>query len=213
VHSVVVADDMKEFREGVYEMLRREEDIEIVGHASTGDEAIKVVEAQQPDVVLMDIKMPGVNGIEATHHIVMASPHIRVLVITMYEDDDLVFAAMRAGARGYLLKGADKAEVTRAIRAVVKGEAIFGPGIAHRLMRYFAALPSPSEVVFPELTKREREILTLMAQHLDNNRIASQLGISVKTVLNKVSDILNKLQVADRTEAVILAREKGLGHH
>ena len=209
--TIIAADDSNKFREGLRAMLRREVDIEIVGEASTGSEAIKAAEAQQPDVVLMDLKMPDVNGIEATYHIVMTSPHIRVLVITMFEDDDSVFAAIRAGARGYLLKGADKAEVTSAIRAVAKGEAIFGPGIAQRLMHYFAALPSLSEVAFPELTKREREILALMAQGLDNQKIADYLKINSHTVANRVSDILSKLQVADRTTAILLAREKGFG--
>jgi DNA-binding NarL/FixJ family response regulator len=159
----------------------------------------------------MDIQMPDVNGIEATRQILETSPHIGILMLTMFEDDDSVFAAMRAGARGYLLKGALKAEVVRAIRGISSGEAIFGPAIARRLMDYFASPRLDTAPVFPELTAREHEILTLMAQHRTNPEIATRLSLSPKTVRNIVSSIFNKLQVADRAQAIVRAREAGLG--
>lgn len=160
----------------------------------------------------MDIKMPGINGIEATRHILSISPHMKVLVITMFEDDDSVFAAMRAGARGYLLKDADQDELVRAVKAVYRGEAIFSPAIAQRLIHYFSALPqTASAIAFPDLTEREREILHLIAQGLINVAIAKHLTLSLKTVQNHVSNIFSKLQVADRAQAIIRAREAGLG--
>lgn len=158
----------------------------------------------------MDINMPGVNGIEATRRILHLSPSIGVLVLTMYEDDDSVFAAMRAGARGYLLKGVDQAEVLRAINAVSSGEAIFSPSIARRLIHYFSTLEKTASPVFPELTDREREVLTLIAQGQTNAAIAEKLVLSPKTVRNHVSTIFSKLQVASRAEAIIRARDAGL---
>jgi len=209
---ILVADDHAQFRAGIRAMLRREAELELVGEVATGAEAINAAETLQPDVVLMDLHMPGVNGIEATRQILATSPHIRILVLTMFEDDDSVFAALRVGARGYLLKGADKAEIVRAIRAVERGEAIFGPAIAQRLMHYFAApRPAPAVLAFPELTDREREILTLIAQGMSNSEIADRLVVSLKTVRNHVSNIFSKLQVADRTEAILRARNAGLG--
>lgn len=210
---LLVADDHGRFRDGVRAMLRREDEIELVGEATTGDEAIAAADALQPDVVLMDLRMPGTNGIEATRRILETSPHMRVLVLTMYEDDDSVFAALRAGARGYLLKGADKVEILRAIGAVSSGEAIFGPAIAQRLMRYFA-LPRPAmaPIAFPELTEREREILARIAQGWSNQEIATSLVVSLKTVRNHVANIFSKLQVADRTQAILQARKAGLGN-
>jgi DNA-binding NarL/FixJ family response regulator len=183
-----------------------------VGQAATGAEAIAQAEALQPDVILMDIQMPGLNGIEATRHITRASPHIGVIMVTMFEDDESVFAAMRAGARGYILKGADQEEVLRTIRSVARGEALFGPAIAARLMNFFAAPRSAiSPNIFPELTEREREVLHLIAQGYNNGRIASELRLVLKTVRNHVSNILNKLQVADRAEAIVRARMAGFG--
>jgi DNA-binding NarL/FixJ family response regulator len=209
---ILIADDHTLFRDGLSALLDSVPDTEVVGEAAAGDEAIVQAEALQPDVVLMDIQMPGVNGIEATRRIVRTNPHIGVIVITMFEDDDSVFAAMRAGARGYVLKGADQAEMLRVIRAVARGEALFGPGIAERLMGFFATPPrAASAEVFPELTDREREVLELIAQGRDNRTIAGQLVISPKTVRNYVSNIFGKLQVADRAQAIIRAREAGLG--
>lgn len=209
---VLIADDHTLFREGLRALLDSVGDTEVVGEAATGDEAIAQAAELQPDVILMDIQMPGVNGIEATRRILRTSPHIGVIVVTMFEDDASVFAAMRAGARGYVLKGADQEEVLRVIRAVVRGEALFGPAIADRLINFFSRPRPVSSEVFPELTDREREVLDLIAQGYDNATIAQQLVISPKTVRNHVSNIFSKLQVADRAEAIIRAREAGLGH-
>ena len=210
---VLVADDNPRFRAGLKALLTAAPDTEVAGEATTGDEAVALANRLQPDVILMDIQMPGLNGIEATRRILSTSPHIGILVLTMFEDDDTVFAAMRAGARGYLLKGALKAEILRAIRGVASGEAVFGPAIARRLMQYFAAprqSPNVPADTFPDLTEREREILTLIAQGRDNQAIADRLFLSLKTVRNHVSSILAKLQVADRTQAAVRAREAGL---
>jgi DNA-binding NarL/FixJ family response regulator len=184
----------------------------VIGEATTGAEVITQAADLQPDVVLMDIKMPGTNGIEATREIVHTSPHVGVLVVTMYEDDDFVFSAMRAGARGYVLKGANQAEMLRAIRAVANGEVIFGPGIAQRVISFLSAPhPTAQARAFPELTERETEVLSLLAQGRTNEEIAGELVLSLKTVRNHVSNIFSKLQVADRAQAVIRAREAGLG--
>ena len=210
---ILIADDSAPFRDGLRGLLQSIDDVEVVGEATTGDEAIRLARDLQPDVILMDIQMPGVNGIETTRQIVHTSPHISILMLTMFEDDDSVFAALRAGARGYLLKGALKAEILRAIRSVNSGEAIFGPAIAKRLMQFFAAPLSPAPPrVFPELTEREREILGLMAQGDSNTEIADRLVLSPKTVRNHISIIFSKLQVADRAQSIIRARDAGLGH-
>jgi DNA-binding NarL/FixJ family response regulator len=188
-------------------------DFEVVGEATTGEEAVVRAADLQPDVVLMDLQMPEVNGIEATRRILQESPSIRVLVVTLFEDEDSVFMALRAGARGYVLKDADEEEMVHAIRAVGKGEAIFSPNVATRVLAYFA-FSSPegaSPQVFPTLTEREREILNLIAQGHPNPSIARQLSLSTKTVGNYVSNIFTKLQVADRAQAIIRAREAGLG--
>jgi DNA-binding NarL/FixJ family response regulator len=212
---VLVADDHPFFRDGLRVMLEATPDTELVGEAADGVEAVNLAHTLRPDVILMDLRMPGLGGIEATRKILGESPQAGILVVTMIEDDDSVFAAMRAGARGYLLKGADKDEMLLAIRAVGRGEAIFGPGIARRLVQYFAshaAVPKQaSRVVFPELTDREREILDLIAAGRNNQEIAGQLFLSLKTVRNYVSSIFTKLQVGDRSQAVIRAREAGLG--
>jgi len=209
---VLIADDHALFRDGLRALLASASDTEFVGEAATGDEAITLAAQVQPDVILMDIQMPGLHGIEATRQIVQASPHIGVLMVTMFEDDLSVFNAMRAGARGYILKGAKHEEMLRAIRAVAGGEAIFSPAIATRLMEFFGTMkPKASPQVFPELSEREREILGLIAQGYKNAEIAHQLVLSEKTVRNHVSNILSKLHVADRTQAILRAREAGLG--
>jgi len=209
---VLIADDHLPFREGLRALLLSAPELEVVGEAGDGREAVSLAERLQPDVILMDLGMPEVNGIEATREILRTSPHISILVISMQEDDDSVFAALQAGARGYLLKGALKAEILRSIKAVSSGEAIFGPAIARRLMQYFSN-PHPAEPpdAFPELTEREHEILELIARHETNPEIANRLRLSPKTVRNHVSNIFTKLQVADRAQAIIRAREAGLG--
>jgi DNA-binding NarL/FixJ family response regulator len=210
--QILIADDHAHFRAGVRALLLTEADLAQAAEAATGEEAVARAASLQPDVILMDLNMPGLNGIEATRRIVADSPHIAILMLTMFEDDDSVFAAMQAGARGYLLKGAPKAEVLRAIRAVASGEVIFGASIAAKMMRFFAdAQPRKPSPAFPELTAREREILALMAQHKANPEIAAQLCLSEKTVRNNVSNIFNKLQVIDRAQAILKAREAGLG--
>lgn len=210
---MVVADDSAPFRDGMRAMLRREDDVVLLAEAQSGPETVRLALSLQPDVVLMDLHMPDGNGIEATRKITQQAPHIRVLVLTMFEADDSVFSALQAGARGYLLKGADKAEILRAIRAVHSGEAIFGPAIAQRLMGYFAALRQPvaAQLAFPELTEREREILGLIARGQTNQEIAANLVVSLKTIRNHVSNIFAKLQVADRAQAMKAAQKARLG--
>jgi DNA-binding NarL/FixJ family response regulator len=211
--TVLIADDHQFFRDGVRALLDGQPDMECVGEATTGEEAVRRASEEQPDVVLMDVQMPGMSGVEATRLIVSSSPQIRVLVVTMFEDDSLVFAAMRAGARGYLLKGARHEDMVRAIRAVGSGDAIFSPAIAAKLVEYFAALqPSRPQQVFPELSSREREILALLARGHKNAEIAERLVISPKSVRNYVSNIISKLQVADRAQAILRAKDAGLGN-
>jgi DNA-binding NarL/FixJ family response regulator len=209
---LLIADDHPVFRHGIRALLSATPDVEVVGEATSGDEAIALAETLQPDVILMDIQMPGVNGIEATRRILHTSPHIRILIVTMFEDSASVFSAMRAGARGYVLKDTEKDDVLRAIQAVGRGEAIFSPAIASLLIDFFAAshLAVPREI-FPSLTEREREILHLIAQGHANAEIARQLSLSVKTVTNYVSNIFSKLQVVDRAHAILRAKEAGLG--
>jgi DNA-binding NarL/FixJ family response regulator len=208
---ILIADDHEAFRGGLRALIESVAGIEVVGEANSGAEAISAAASLQPDVVLMDLNMPDVDGISATRQIVATSPHIAVLVLSMYEDDDQVFGALKAGARGYLLKGADRNELVRGIRGVVAGEAIFGPAIARRLTAYFATRPHVEAAVFPELTDREREILDMVARGMNNAQITQRLGLSPKTVRNHVSNIFSKLQVADRAEAIVRAREAGLG--
>ncbi len=207
---ILIADDHTLFRDGLTALFASLPDLVVVGQAATGAEAITLAEQHQPDVVLMDIQMPGINGLEATRQIVQTSPHIGVIIVTMFEDNDSVFAAMRAGARGYVLKGAGQEEMERTIQAVARGEALFGSAIASRLMNYFAG-PKPTDVpLFAELTEREREVLALIAQGANNGEIAHRLSLSVKTVRNHVSNIFSKLQVVDRAQAIIRARTAGL---
>ncbi len=210
---VLIADDHPLFRHGLSTLLNASPDFEVVGEATSGEEVVTTAAKLQPDVVLMDIHMPGGNGIEATRRILHTSPHIRILIITMFEDDASVFTAMRAGARGYMLKDAQKADMLAAIRAVGRGEAIFSPTIATRLIDFFAApRPAVPPQAFPELTEREREILDLIAKGHSNTEIATRLVLSPNTVRNYVSNVFSKLQVADRAQAIIRARESGLGY-
>jgi DNA-binding NarL/FixJ family response regulator len=193
-------------------LLQADPDVEVVGEATTGETAVSLAAQLQPDVILMDLHMPGVNGIEATRRILQTSPHIRILVVTMFEDDSSVFTALRAGARGYVLKGANPDEILHALHLVGRGQAIFSPSIATRLIDFFGALqPAAFPQAFPELTERERAILDLIAQGQSNAQIAQHLNLSSKTVANYVSNVFGKLQVADRAQAMLRAREAGLG--
>jgi len=208
---VLLADDHPVVRRGLAALLGTLPDFEVVGEAVDGEEAIREAQLTRPDVVLMDVRMPGTDGVAATRRLRETVPDTAVLVLTMYDDDATVFTAMRAGARGYLLKGAEQEEIADAIRAVVRGQAIFGPGIASRLLDHFANPPAPAEDPFPELTPREREILELLAEGRRTADIAGALHLSPKTVSNNLTTIFAKLEVADRTAAVIRARERGLG--
>jgi DNA-binding NarL/FixJ family response regulator len=211
--QILIADDHQLFRDGIRTLLLAAPDMQLAGEAETGDEVIALTAQLQPDVVLMDIQMPGINGIEATRQIVHASPHVAVLMVTMFDDDHSVFSAMRAGARGYVLKGAKHEDMLRAIRAAGNGEAIFSPTVAARMMDFFAGMrPAKLPEVFPELSDREREVLNLIAEGYKNPEIAKELVLSPKTVRNHVSNILSKLQVADRAQAILKAREAGLGN-
>lgn len=209
---LLIVDDHDAFRDGLRRLLAQFPQVQVVGEAGHGEEAVEVAKDLQPDIILMDLQMPGLNGIDATRRILDASPHVGVLVLTMFEDDDSVFAAMRAGARGYLLKGADRQVVQRAIQAVGNGEAIFSPAIAKKLIQYFSSSrPQTPHQAFPELSNREREVLELIASGRTNAEIAAQLYLSPKTIRNHVSNVFHKLQVVDRVQAIILARDAGLG--
>jgi DNA-binding NarL/FixJ family response regulator len=212
---IVIVDDHPLMREGLRALVASLPDIVVVGEAGDGEAARRETQLTHPDVVVMDLHMPGTNGVEATRAILRAAPATRVLVLTMFEDDESVFAAIRAGASGYLVKGAQQDEIVRAVRSVAGGQAIFGPSVARRIIDFFAggapATPVPA-VPFPELTAREREVLDLIAAGRTNSAIARQLVISVKTVSNHISAIFAKLQVADRAEAIIRARQAGLGN-
>jgi DNA-binding NarL/FixJ family response regulator len=209
---VLIADDHGIVREGLRAVLGPEPGMEVVGEAATGKVVVERAAELRPDVILMDIQMPQINGIEATRRIVEANPDVGVVVLTMFEDDDSVFSAMRAGARGYVLKGAPPSQILKVLRAVAGGEAYFGPEIARRLMSFFSQpTPASPAETFPELTSREVEILDLIAQGHSNAKIAARLFVSPKTVGNHISHIFTKLQVADRSHAIIRAREAGLG--
>ena len=209
---VLIADDHEQFCRGLESLLRTAPGIEVVGVARTGTQAVTLAADLQPDVVLMDLQMPEKNGIDATKYVVATSPHIRIIVFTMFDDDDSVFEALRAGARGYLLKGAGRDEIVRAVHAVSYGEAIFGSSVASRIANYFSAA-QPRDVPFPQLSDREREVLTMIANGLGNQEIAETLFLSPKTVRNHISNIFIKLQVADRTHAIIMARDAGLARN
>jgi DNA-binding NarL/FixJ family response regulator len=207
---LVVADDHGIVREGLGALLSAHEGYELVGTAATGAEAVRAAVTLHPDVLVMDIQMPDLGGIEATREISRVAPDVAVLMLTMFDDDESVFAAMRAGARGYVLKGAAPENVVRAIAAVAAGEAIFGPGVARRALTYLSRPPT-EQVAFPELTPREREVLELIASGLGNASIGSKLGLATATVGNHITSIFAKLQVASRAEAIVRARSAGLG--
>lgn len=210
---VVVADDHPAYRKGLASMLGDEPDITLVGEAETGRDALALCRELAPDVVVMDLRMPDLDGIEATRLLLQDQPAPAVIVLTMFEDDQSVFAAMRAGAQGYLLKGAEHDEITRAIRAVASGEAIFGPQVARLVIEHFASGDGSARAAFPQLTEREREVLELIASGKGNATIAHDLTLSLKTVRNHVSNIFTKLQVADRAAAIVKARDAGYGGH
>lgn len=209
---VLIADDQTITRHGLRSLLAAQTEIEIVGEARDGAEAVVLAAQLQPDVVLMDLRMPNVNGIEATRQIHRASPHIGLLVLTVFEDDTSVFPAIRAGARGYLLKNTEQAELLRAIYTVANGGAVFSPSIAQRVLGYLSA-PEPNlpQNIFDELTVRERQILEHLAQGKTNAEIAALLNLSPKTVSNNISNVLVKLQVLDRAKLMLMALEAGLG--
>ncbi|MGW7685526.1 response regulator [Kribbella sp. NPDC054772] len=209
---VVLADDHPVVRAGLEALLTSLPGIEVVGVASNGREAVREVVTTRPDVAVLDLQMPDLDGFAATRELARSAPEVAVLVLTMFEDDDSVFAAMRAGARGYLVKGAEQEEIARAIQAVAAGEAIFGPGVARRVLTFFSA-PPPAAEPFPQLTTRERQILDLIAAGLSNTAIATRLELAPKTVANNVSAIFTKLGTADRATAIVQARNAGLGDH
>jgi DNA-binding NarL/FixJ family response regulator len=208
---LLIADDHPAYRRGLELMLAGTGDVEIVGEADNGERAVELATALAPDVILMDLRMPGLDGIEATRRLTRSGSAAAVVVLTMFEDDDSVFAAMRAGARGYLLKGAEQDEIVRAIRAAAAGEAIFGREIAQRVIAHFASGSGSAAAAFPSLTEREREVLEMVAGGKGNATIAHELMISLKTVRNHVSNIFTKLQVSERSQAIVKAREAGLG--
>jgi DNA-binding NarL/FixJ family response regulator len=210
--QILIVEDHPMFRDGLRRMLETVEEFEVVGEAVTGEDAVELVKQIKPNIILMDLNLPKMSGIEATKQIVGIQPDTGILVLTMFDDDSSVFAAMRAGARGYLLKEANRNEIVRAIQAVGEGEAIFSPAIARRMMYYFEAKTKAVQVdVFPQLTEREREVLDHIARGENNTEIATELGLNPKTVRNHVSNILSKLHASDRAQAIIMAREAGLG--
>lgn len=209
---ILIVEDHPMFREGLLRMLESVEEFEVVGEAATGEEAVEFAGQLSPDIILMDLNLPKMSGIEATKKIVQMQPDIGILALTMYDDDSSVFAAVRAGARGYLLKEANRNEIVRAIQAVGEGEAIFSSAIARRMMFYFEAKTRQFQAdAFPQLTDREREVLDYIARGQNNAEIANTLGLNQKTVRNHVSNILSKLHASDRAHAIIMAREAGLG--
>lgn len=207
---LLIVDDHPAFRRGLELMLSDVDDIEVVAQAASGEEAVELAAQVPPDVVLMDLRMPGLDGIESTRRLKRLHSSLSVVVLTMFEDDASVFAAMRAGARGYVLKGADQDEIERAVRAAAAGEAIFGPAIADRVILHFARGGDHPRSTFPSLTQREREVLSLIANGKGNAAIAHELGINLKTVRNHVSNVFTKLHVSDRASAIVKARESGM---
>jgi DNA-binding NarL/FixJ family response regulator len=209
---ILIADDHQIFRDGLKMLLETDTAATVVGEAETGTEAVRLAAELDPDLILMDLQMPEIDGIEATQQVVSANPNIKILILTMFDDDQSVFAAMRAGARGSILKGVKRDKMLRAIWAAAAGEAIFSSAIAARMVNFFSQLHAPSNPdIFPELTEREREVLALLARDFKNSEIAEKLVISPKTVRNHVSTILSKLQAGSRKEAARQARQAGLG--
>jgi NarL family two-component system response regulator LiaR len=212
--SILISDDHMLFRRGIRKMLEAEEDMCVVGEASNGQEALELARALMPDVILMDIKMPGLDGVEATRTLHCEMPHVGIIFCTMFDDDELVFAGLKAGGRGYILKESDPETMLRAIRAVAHGEALLSPTVAQKVLRQFAALPGETPAGRPpwcdDLTEREREVLTLIGQGHSNKEIARQLVLSEKTVKNHIGNIFSKLHINDRTQAVLYAVRKGL---
>ena len=208
---ILIADDHPVVRGGLRALIETLDGLEVVGEAADGEAAVREVVLLRPDVVLMDVRMPGLDGVEATRRIRRSAPGTAVLILTMYDDDATVFTAMRAGARGYLLKGADQADIVAAVRAVAAGQAVFGPGVASRVLGHFESPPAAGPDPFPQLTDREREILDLLASGRRTAEIAQRLSLSPKTVSNHLTSIFAKLEVADRTGAILRAREGGLG--
>lgn len=211
--TVLLADDHPLVRQGLRAVLSAVDDIDIVGEASDGPQAVNLAIDLGPDVVVMDLQMPDVHGIEATRQILSHRPGTAILVLTMFEDDDTIFAAVGAGASGYLLKGADGADIVNAVRSVASGQAVFGVALARRLRSWFVNPPAEGQPPFDDLTTREREILDHLAAGLSNAEIGARLNLSAKTVANNVSSILNKLQVTHRSQAIVKAREAGLGQN
>lgn len=209
---VLIADDHPTFRRGLGALFESLQEVDVVGEAADGETAVALAHELKPDVVVMDLNMPGVNGVEATRRIVTTDPDVAVLVLTMLDEDESVFAAMRAGARGYVVKGADTDDVLRALESVARGDAVFGPAVASRVLSYLTRpLSARDPMLFPELSDREREVLELIARGLSNSEIARKLVVSPKTVRNHVSNVFTKLQVSDRAEAIARARKAGLG--
>jgi len=208
---VLIADDHPVFRDGLRALVESAPDLDLAGEATTGIEAVDLAASGNPAVILMDLSMPELSGIEATRRIIESDPRVGILIVTMSEDDESLFAAMRAGARGYIPKDAERGQILSAIRAAALGETVFGASIARRVADFFAAPRSPAAEPFPGLTERENEILELIAQGRSNGEIATTLAIAPKTVRNHVANVFNKLQVADRSQAIVRAREAGLG--
>ncbi|MFB7114442.1 response regulator [Streptomyces sp. NPDC056291] len=209
---VLIADDHPVVRRGMSALLTSLAGVDVVAEAATGEEALREAQLSRPDVVVMDIRMPSMDGVEATRRLTALLPEVAVLVVTMYEDDETVLSALRAGARGYLLKGAQQEEILTTIRSVATGQFVIAPGVAARLLGQVGPPPRPADP-FPELTAREREILGRVARGHGNARVAAELELAVKTVANHLSAIFAKLGVSGRTEAILLARERGLGDH
>jgi DNA-binding NarL/FixJ family response regulator len=211
--TLVIADDHPLVRQGLRGVLAADDGLELLAEAADGPGVVRLATELGPDVVLMDLQMPGLHGIDATRQILARRPSTAVLVLTMFDDDDTVFAAVAAGAAGYLLKGADGSDILAAVHAAAAGQAVFGAGLARRMRTWFAADPSATSAPFPQLTDREREILDGVAAGLTNTQIGQRLFLSPKTVANNVSSILTKLQVGERGQAIVRAREAGLGRH